>query len=184
MAVLSLTLTYSLSACGPKAFEGLLAPAPEWVFMDLSKWDQREKMTTQLFALYGRGSAQGQPLIANRRALAEREAVLHAKSRFIEMYRQHLAAAHYAPDHLRAIGELPWEQVAVTTERFFDAEKNTQHVLVMISQDRLNSAIRFEKSADLNRGPLWDSIAQELNRFYQRSPRSPETQSLQAPNSP
>ena len=72
----------------------------------------------------------------------------------------------------------------MTTERFFDTEKNTQNVLVMVSQDRLNSAVRFEKGADINRGPLWESIAHELNRFYQRSPRAPEIEALQAPSSP
>ena len=171
------------AACGSKSFEGLLAPVPEWVFTDLSKWDEREQVVSRQFHLHGRGSTQGQQLISNRRALAEREAVLHAKNRFLAVYKKYLAAAHYAPQHLNAVGELPWEQIAVTAERFFDAEKNTQYALVTITEERLNASIRFEQSADLQRSALWQAIAEDLNRFYRVSAHSEDNTQVRAPGS-
>lgn len=182
--LLSMSLVLScFPACGSKTFEGLLTPEPEWVFTDLSSWDRSERANGQQFYLFGRGASQGQLLITNRRAIAEREAVRHAKERFTESYREHLAAAHYAADYLQAISELPWEQIAITAERYFDAQQNTQHVLVLISQERLDLSIRFEQSADPSRAALWTAIADDLTKFYQSRSQQGEPSQTQAPSS-
>ena len=171
--------------CGPKSFQGRLAPAPEWVFVDLSKWDRKEVTMGENISLYGRGQSVGETLITNRRAIAEREAVRHAKTRFIELYKDHLAAAHYAALHIKATSELPWEQIALTSERYFDAKNNTQHALVAISEERLMAAVQFEQSADPARLRLWEALSNDLQQFYRvlRSTKGKSNTSLSAPPS-
>ena len=87
-------LLFNLAACGPKAFQGRLSPAPEWVFNSLQKWDQKYFVKTGELIIHGHGMSQGQSLISKRRALADADATQDVKRRFIELYTQSLAGDH------------------------------------------------------------------------------------------
>ena len=168
-------LILSLAACGPKAFQGRLTPAPEWAFSSLQQWDYKYFVKTGEFAIHGHGTSKNQNLISKRRALADANATQDVKQRFIEAYAQSLAGAAHRQAFIKIVSELSWEQIALNSERFFDAEKNQQHTLVSVSQSRVLDALNFERSMN-NQGNInWDQVFRSIKTMYQGlSTRNPQ----------
>ena len=160
-------LLFTLSACGPKAFQGRLSPAPEWVFNSLQKWDSKHFAKTGELIIHGHGMSKEQNLISKRRALADADATQDVKKRFIELYTQSLAGNHNRQAFIKIINELSWEQIALNSERYFDVEKNQQHTLVSVSQARLLDALNFERSMDNQRTTNWNQVFQSIKSMYQ-----------------
>ena len=168
-------LLFNLLACGPKAFQGRLSPAPEWVFSSLQKWDSKYFVKTGEFIIHGHGMSKDQNLISKRRALADANATQDVKKRFIELYTQSLAGDHNRQAFIKIINELSWEQIALNSERYFDVEKNQQHTLVSVSHARLVDALNFERSMDNQRATNWDQVFQSIKNMYQGlSTRNPQ----------
>ena len=165
---------YTLSACTSTQFQGRLPPSPEWVFTDLSKWDQRSLSTDGSLNIHGHGQSAQQTLISKRRALADADAVSNVKERYIELYRSFLAAAPNRTQLISIMNGLPWEQIVLTRERYFDAEKNRQHTLVSIQKNRLIDAIHFERSMDNSKETDWNQVIASIRNFY-KSLESPKT---------
>ena len=167
LSTLSLMLTcLILSACGAGQFPGRLPPAPEWSYTDLLKWDLRSLKTDGNLSIHGHGKSIQHILISKRRALADANAVQDVKDRFIKLYKDFLAGAHYRQQAIEIIKTLPWEQIALTDERYFDPKKNIQHALVSVQQDRLIDALKFERSMDQSNRINWDQLVSSIHNFY------------------
>lgn len=165
----------SLAACGPKAFQGRLSPAPEWVFSSLEQWDYKYFIKTGELSIHGHGTSKNQNLISKRRALADANATQDVKRRFIEAYTQSLAGAAHRQAFIKIVSELSWEQIALNSERYFDVEKNQQHTLVSVSQNRILDALNFERSMDNQRNTNWDQVFRSIKTMYQGlSTRNPQ----------
>jgi hypothetical protein len=157
---------YTLSACTSTQFQGRLPPSPEWVFTDLSKWDQRSLSNDGSVSIHGHGQSAQQTLISKRRALADADAVSNVKARYIELYTSFLAATPNRTQLVTIMNNLPWEQIVLTHERYFDAEKNRQHTLVSIQKNRLIDAINFERSMDNSKETDWNQVIESIRNFY------------------
>jgi hypothetical protein len=160
-------LCLNLYACGPKAFQGRISPAPEWVFTPLEQWDQQAYMQTGEFIIHGQGLSKGQNLISKRRALADANATQDVKKRFVALYTQSLAGAPYREAFIKLISELSWEQIALNNERYFDVEKNQQHTLVSVNETRVIDALNFERSMDQQGIIDWNQVFQSIKAMYQ-----------------
>lgn len=129
------------NACGPAPYRGRLAPPPEWTYSDMSVW-QSPIDAYAGYVVYGRGQSAGHQLIAQRRALAETEAVNHARAQLKMRFMQITGQSQEQAEEV--ISQLAWALIALPVERFFDPEKNTQHVLVQITRERFVKTIEFE----------------------------------------
>ena len=171
--ILSLAAVLCSIGCSSKGFTGKLTPAPEWVFTDLEVWHKKKNHFSQQYTFHGRGQSQNQTLIAQRRALAEADAIKQAKKRFLDKYKLYIQKHPEVQDDSAVIERLPWEQITFTKERFFDAEKNIQHALVEITAERIFSVLSFEKSMDTNQSSHWDKTRDNVKLFFKAMETSP-----------
>ena len=163
----------NFTGCSSKGFTGKLTPAPEWVFTDLEVWAKKKIRFSQQYVFHGRGQSQNQRLIAQRRTLAEADAIKNAKTRFFTKYKTYIEQHPEAQDDIAVVKKLPWEQIAFTKERYFDAEKNIQHALVEITADRVFSVLSFEKSMDSTQSNHWDKTRYNVEQFFKTMETSP-----------
>lgn len=161
-----LSIALILSACGSGQFPGRLPPAPEWSYTNLLKWDQRSIKTDGVVSIHGHGQSTQHILISKRRALADASAVQDVKGRFIQLYSDFLGGAHYRKQFIKIVETLPWEQIALTHERYFDPEKNIQHSLVSVHPNRLIDALKFERSMDQQKQTDWDQMILSIRNFF------------------
>jgi|GEM_PF-1997671 len=140
----------ALSACG-SGFPGALPPAPVWVSVSDEAIHPQDAR-----ALYAKGSARGARRIDQRRALAEAAAVGALRGALVERARLLMGTGDGGRRPLpppaevegveRLLERLAWQQAVTIEERYFDAERDTQHALARLTADSLRQLIIADPS--------------------------------------
>ena len=140
----------ALSACSAR-FPGQLPSAPLWLNLTPDQLAAREEG-----ALYGRGKAEGLKRISHRRAVAESNAIADLRARFERRLISLMQSGNSGerpvvpPQELSAVREmlkhLSWAQAARVEQRYFDAERNTQHALARLTINELERALSLDPS--------------------------------------
>ncbi len=148
--LLPLALCLALAACGAR-FPGALPPEPVWSSLSDEAINPQDRE-----AVYAKGSTSGAKRIDQRRAVAEAAAISALKATVLTRTMQLMGTGNGGARPLPPPGEvkevelmlsrLPWHLAARVEERYFDAERDTQHALARVTFEGLKQVIMLDAS--------------------------------------
>ena len=133
------------SACGG-GFPGSLPPEPLWVPLSAERIQPSDRL-----GLYATGSTRGSKRIDQRRAVAESAAFEALRATLLERTLELMKTGNKGlrppapPGELKEVEllltRLPIQQAASIEDRYFDAERDTQHALARLTFENLKQLV-------------------------------------------